>query len=581
MRQKSRKEQIKPISSSVCYCDGRRELGSLELFCVGCRKWFHGRCLRDLTEFYGLSFMVCYVFNCAECSPSKKETWTPKQANFAHMCVTVLANLTYQAIKKKADQEGAAVTGTLHEPVFCSLEEEIIPVKNTWHQTLLKTLSKETELFEATSTENGHAFALKERNLLAIGPVHEALKQIGRNKASGSSSQRDSSKDLLDKLEDSSDGPKTRGSSKRRNVDGGNASLKKTKFTADYSSTRIAGIASPIDFPFNREGYRYYLVEKDLCVPNRELLEQEDSGYAKPIPAHIYRVVVHPTVTLSPNDRAYQLKLSEDRLSLTGFEGYCVARATHAVAHGTWYYEVMFTSQPANSHIRIGWSQALGRHCSSDCSYVSINLSRLNMFSAPVQACCGYNSFSYGWRSRKGTVFHQAKGKHYASKGFKEGDVLGCLVSLPLTPADRDYKFASSSNVPPSTSYLPPSHKDLPLINFKHNYFYEEKEDQQEAVKNLHPLSGSYIKFFRNGQDCGVAFRDLYAGFYYPAVSLYQNATIKCNFGPTFRFAPPRGVRAMCERVEEAYVEQTLSDIVFLVENEKKLAEETNAYLAS
>lgn len=49
-------------------------------------------------------------------------------------------------------------------------------VKNTWHQTLLKTLSKETELFEAMA--DGHAFALKERNLLAIGPVHEALKQV-------------------------------------------------------------------------------------------------------------------------------------------------------------------------------------------------------------------------------------------------------------------------------------------------------------------------------------------------------------------------------------------------------------------
>lgn len=39
--------------------------------------------------------------------------------------------------------------------------------------------------------------------------------------------------------------------------------------TADYASTRIIGIPAPIDFPFNREGYRYYLVEKDLTVPNR------------------------------------------------------------------------------------------------------------------------------------------------------------------------------------------------------------------------------------------------------------------------------------------------------------------------
>uniref|UniRef100_A0A915BW96 B30.2/SPRY domain-containing protein n=1 Tax=Parascaris univalens TaxID=6257 RepID=A0A915BW96_PARUN len=571
MRQKgSRREQAKPISSSVCYCDGKRELGTLELFCAGCRKWFHGRCLKDLTEFYGLSFMVCYVFNCTECSPTKKESWTPKQANFAHMCVTVLANLTYQAIKKRADETGTIPEGTLHEPVYFSLEEQIIPyfdaqwenltsmtrrVKNTWHQTLLKTLSKETELFEAIA--GGHAFALKERNLFAIGPVHEALKQIGRNKPSSSSSLRDSSKDLLDKMDDSSEGPKTRGSSKRRNFEGGNNSLKKTKFTADYSSTRIAGIASPIDFPFNREGYRYYLVEKDMCVPNRELLEQEDSGYAKPIPAHIYRVVVHPTVTLSPNDRAYQL--SDDRLAVTGFEGYCIARATHAVSHGTWYYEVVFTSQPPESHIRIGWSQSL----------------------APVQACCGYNCFSYAWRSHKGTAFHQAKGKHYATGGFKEGDVLGCLISLPSCPSDSEYKFDAVSELPPSTSYLPPSHKDLPLINFKHHYFYEEKDDVQAAIRTLQPLAGSSIRFFRNGMDCGDAFRDIYAGFYYPAVSLFQNATVRCNFGPRFRFPPPKGAKPMSARVEELYVEQTLSDILFFVENEKQLQEETATYLAS
>lgn len=39
----------------------------------------------------------------------------------------------------------------------------------------------------------------------------------------------------------------------------------------------------------------------------RDIFELEESTYNKPIPAHIYRVVVHPVVTLSPNDRAYQV----------------------------------------------------------------------------------------------------------------------------------------------------------------------------------------------------------------------------------------------------------------------------------
>lgn len=563
MRQKTRREVAKPISSSVCYCDGKRELGTLELFCASCRKWFHGRCLKDLTEFYGLPFMVCYVFNCTACSPTKKESWTPRQANFTHMCVTVLSNLTYQALKKKAEG-GEVPNAPLSEPIFFNLKAEIIPyfaeqwenltsmtrrVKDTWHQTLQKSLSKEVELFEASA--DGQSFALRERDLLAIGPVHDALRQIGRNKTS-SSAPKETSREQLEKLEDPSDGPKTRGSSKRRNADGGSGSVKKTKFTADYSSTRIAGIASPIDFPFNREGYRYYLVEKDECAPHREVFEEDSLYTTKPIPAYIYRVVTHPTVTLSPNDRAYQMKLSDDRLSVTGFEGYCVARATHSVSHGTWYYEVYFTSQPPESHIRIGWSQAL----------------------APVQACVGYNHFSYAWRSNKGTVFHQAKGKHYMETSFKEGDVLGLLISLPLCPGDKEYKFSEISKLPPSSSYLPPSHKDLPLINFKHNYFYEERDEVQAALKSLKPAPGSYIEFFLNGKSCGVAFRDIFAGFYFPAVSIYQGATVRCNFGPNFKFPPPPKALPMCARVEQQKIEQTVSDLIYLIENEKQMAEE-------
>lgn len=88
------------------------------------------------------------------------------------------------------------------------------------------------------------------------------------------------------------------------------------------------------------------------------------------------------------------------------------------------------------------------------------------------------------------------QGKHYATGGFKEGDVLGCLISLPLCPSDNEYKFDAVSELPPSTSYLPPSHKDLPLINFKHHYFYEEKDDVQAATKTLQPLAGSSVSFF-------------------------------------------------------------------------------------
>lgn len=88
------------------------------------------------------------------------------------------------------------------------------------------------------------------------------------------------------------------------------------------------------------------------------------------------------------------------------------------------------------------------------------------------------------------------QGKHYASGGFKEGDVLGCLISLPSCPSDPNYDCMSVNSLPQSSSYLFPSHKDLPLINFKHNYFYEEKDEIQNLIKDLKVASGSYVRLF-------------------------------------------------------------------------------------
>lgn len=55
---------------------------------------------------------------------------------------------------------------------------------------------------------------------------------------------------------------------------------------------------------------------------------------------------------------------------------------------------------------------------------------------------------------------------------------------------------------------------------------------------------------------------------------MFQGATVRCNFGPSFRYSVPPGARGMCERVGEMYIEQTLADILYLVENEDELAEE-------
>lgn len=128
---------------------------------------------------YGVCFMVCYVFTCKDCSPTKTESWIPKQASeflrslslsiflsltlppsgFSHMAITVLANLTAETLKAEGRLNVNSGEG---DPVYFGLYEKILPyfdnnwenltsmprrAKNTWHQTLQKALAKETGLF--------------------------------------------------------------------------------------------------------------------------------------------------------------------------------------------------------------------------------------------------------------------------------------------------------------------------------------------------------------------------------------------------------------------------------------------------
>jgi Set1/Ash2 histone methyltransferase complex subunit ASH2 len=79
------------------------------------------------------------------------------------------------------------------------------------------------------------------------------------------------------------------------------------------------------------------------------------------------------------------------------------------------------------------------------------------------------------------------------------------------------------------------------------------------------------IEFYRNGAACGTAFSDIYAGAYYPAISLYRNASVRCNFGPHFRYGLPANARSFHERAEEMHIDQAMADLLYFVENETLL----------
>uniref|UniRef100_A0A914I702 B30.2/SPRY domain-containing protein n=1 Tax=Globodera rostochiensis TaxID=31243 RepID=A0A914I702_GLORO len=645
-------------SSTVCYCNGIRHLGNLEVHCALCKRWFHQNCFQDLKDFGGLPFMVSYVFHCRNCSSDGHEKWTIKSATFSHMCVMALANLTLEYRLKMAADDGVEVKSTADEediPKYFSLEDEIIPYmekhweylsttarrqKKTWHQTIAKTLQKDIELFvpdpsntATTSSANTNqqqqttiggsggsetggetpttqqqqqhqrcAFSLRERDLFRIGPMHEAIVQLSKRHSSSSSAGGTPTaveKELLglgaleadvqqSVLSDLTGGPKTRGASKRKAAAalavscspssstsaagatangggsdskllslmvsvGGLSAPKKAKLASsnEFSSMQLLGASAGVfvDVPYNREGYRYYLVEKDPNILNRDQFNTEElnnNTRAVQIPSHIYRLTIPTSVTLSPNDRANQLIVELDNLMVTGNEGHSVVRATHSVCHGSWFYEMDFLAQPDESHVRVGWAQA----------------------NAILLASLGYGKFGYSWRSKHGTAFHDAYGKHFHKRGFRQGDVVE-ITAQGFAPSD----------------VLPASRKDCDLIKFKQIYFFEEKDEPQHALQQLKPLRGSKIEFFLNGQSAGVAYEDIFFGHYFPAVSLFQSARVRFNFGPKFRYAP-QAVRdgtawPLSARPEQQQTEQTLADAVFMTVNAEELERRNADYFAA
>lgn len=278
---------------------------------------------------------------------------------------------------------------------------------------------------------------------------------------------------------------------------------KKGRPNADLSANvKLPAHGYPLEHPFNKDGYRYILAEPDPHAPFRQEFDESSDCAGKPIPGWLYRTLTPNAVYLALHDRAPQLKISEDRLSVTGEKGYCMVRATHNVARGAWYFEVRIDEMAEGAAVRMGWGQEYGN----------------------LQAPLGYDKFGYSWRSRKGTRFHESHGKHYCDGGYGEGDVLGFLIELP------EEKTATE------TEYLPNTFKDRPLVKFKSHLYYEDKDKVAETLKKLRPLSGSKIRFFKNGVCQGVAFEDIYEGSYYPSVSLHKSVRVTMNFGPNFKY---------------------------------------------
>lgn len=161
------------------------------------------------------------------------------------------------------------------------------------------------------------------------------------------------------------------------------------RFKSELTQPKLPPNGFPAEFPFNKDGYRYFLAEPDINGPHRKEFDESIEFGGKQIPGWLCRKLMPERILLSLHDRAPQLKVSDDRLTVTGEKGYCMIRASSGVSHGTWYFEIKINDMPEKSATRIGWAQEL----------------------ANLQTPLGYDKFGYSWRSRKGTKFHESMGK--------------------------------------------------------------------------------------------------------------------------------------------------------------------------
>ncbi|GFX24063.1 hypothetical protein TNCV_2435561 [Trichonephila clavipes] len=510
-----------------CYCGRERNLNVVELQCGGCSKWFHEHCL-NISIGKCVPFMTYYSFFCKHCNASGAETFSKKQPNFSQMCGTALANLMQQC---SSDGKPRRMFSKDKEVIPYIVEnwEYLTPmqrrIKQTWHNTVHKAMLKDSDVFicDENGFDGSPMFGLVNQDLIKIGPSYDNTSR-GPQKLNLDSS--------------SSQGAFNKGRSSKRKFFDSQMSGTGKKVKSDLVMPKLPPNGYPLEHPFNKDGYRYILAEPDPHAPFRQEFDESQDWAGKPIPGWLYRKLTPSNVLLALHDRAPQLKVADDRLSVTGEKGYCMARATHGVNRGTWYFEVTMEDVPDGAATRLGWSQLL----------------------ANLQGPLGYDKFSYSWRSRKGTKFHESKGYHYSDDGYGQGDTLGFLIHLPN----------AGDKIP-----LPPIYKDKPLVKFKSYLYYEEKDEVQLELKNMKPLSGSKIMFYKNGKCMGTAFENINAGTYYPAISLYKSCTVSMNFGPIFKYPPTEKYKAICELAHEATIEQAMTDLLFFTENKGKLRLDT------
>ncbi|KAJ7343632.1 hypothetical protein DFH08DRAFT_233592 [Mycena albidolilacea] len=403
---------------------------------------------------------------------------------------------------------------------------------------------------------------------------------------------------------------------------------------ADLSTRPRLSISRGPNFLPTAEGSEFFKTE--LTGVNRIGYRYSPAGINPPghfLPCRT--IESNPTAfRISWEDRSSFVAVTKDGLGLSGSTGFRSARCNAPIREGRWYMEVKIVrgggehlhedGKREGSHVRLGWGRReaplngpVGLDGYSygyrDKTGDKATLSRPRPYGRPFSSgdVIGmYISLPPKRQANPKDSRDPARIKRERIAIDLKGQEVFEILEYPQSKemaALMDYsgKSSTSASIPSSSKKI--ASGKLPERG--------PSNAPKANVANLRPLPtlpGSHIAFFVNGECQGVAFQDLYDYLqlrqsdtsrkakdrkrtregvkehaenpfddgtlgYYPFISLFNEACVRLNPGPTFDFPPPRDIEALlfgtpesaeqtwrptCERYAEFMAEQWALDAI-------------------
>ncbi|KAJ6630650.1 hypothetical protein B0H10DRAFT_1982171 [Mycena sp. CBHHK59/15] len=415
----------------------------------------------------------------------------------------------------------------------------------------------------------------------------------------------------------------------------GNTAAEVLSSRADLSTRPRLSISRGPNFLPTTEGSEFFKTE--LTGVNRIGYRYTPAGINPPghfLPCRT--IESNPTsYRISWEDRSSFVSVTKDGLSLVGSTGFRSARCNAPIREGRWYMEVKIIrgggehlhddGKHEGSHVRLGWGRReaplngpVGLDGYSygyrDKTGDKVTLSRPRPYGRPFSSgdVIGmYISLPPRRQVNPKDPHDPARIKRERIaidlKGQEVFEILEYPQSKEMAALMVDYSGKSSAS-----ASIPSSSKKIASGKLPERGPSNVPKTNAANLRPLPTLPDSHVAFFVNGECQGIAFQDLYDYLqlrpsdtsrkakerkrtregvkehienpfddgtlgYYPFISLFNEACVRLNPGPTFDFSPPRDIEALlfgtaeseeqpwrptCDRYAEFMAEQWALDAI-------------------